>query len=593
MANRYKVVNPQSFLSYAGKRRNVWKTIIDQPVMHCQYGNGLIADVCGDTPIIWVYFENEEGKLEKKRFTPEAFDGQRFTKMKVTTELAQEIALNEQRQNQQRLKLEERERQAKAQRAIIEHVREATRQALANNFDVTVSTPDLNAQDIQLALLWSDSPELRQEITPDNVDEKVVYGEYSKHWELGRVLSARAAEKAVANFYQRYGYTVRDISITQIAQEGSLDWKDCDLMVDGDALDVKNSRTSAKNKQNYVEHCVPQFKHSRTNQQVKIAGVLSSYLHACSLVNPDTTPDHWQTTIRFLGLVTLATINSLKHEFEIPGVFHIELERPGRGSSQFLPPWVFDYPKFLYKKRDYAFCDIARQPVLEFSAWEEHGTNPIPIYLAVGVDLLEEWKRDSLLSWEWDFIARLATWRTRRDLSLPFLYATVLTHFLQMVRLPTLDPDYRPMHYIRLLYYEGNYTKPLFTYDPLETIHNLIKTLDILWEAEHSLVRQFRVFKLQGLNILRGRFDSDDAQWKTLIAYCGGWTPDKKRCDNNPLVLGICDHCPECGKLICPECGFCSGNCSLYHKRLSEFANQANMVKQPLSMSSGTMYLRS
>ncbi len=569
--DQYPVVAPQRYLSYVDENPQRWKELVNHKVLHYTLGMGIVLNVRGESPIIEVCFDNAEGKVDTRKFAPESFIGEYFTEIHISAELLRAIELEEQRREQEKLKFEEKQRQERHRENVLRY----TNQALPNNFGETLSTPVLNAQDIQLALSWSNSTQLRQEITPANIDETVIHGEYGKHWELGRVLSARAAEKAVIDFYRRHRRTVSDISVTQITQRGSMDWKDCDLIIDDEPIDVKNSRTSAENRNSYVEHCVPKFKQDRTNTQVKIAGVLSPYLWPSTLLDPEDTSHVWRTPIRFLGVTTFDTVNALKKEFEIPQVFSIELKRPGHGISQFLPPWIFDYPMFLYEKRDRALQNIANQPLLEYKDWEQCDVNPVPIYLAAGGHLLDKWDRSSLSNWEWDVVARISKWQTQHGLSLPFLYLTILTHFLEMVRHP--HPDYRPILYTRLLCYDKNYTKPLFIHDPLETIHNLIKTLDDLWHAEHDFIKEFRIFRLQGLNILRGRYSSKDAQWTTLIAYCGGWTVDKIRCGNTPLVLGNCERCEECGKLICPKCRFCSKNCSMYHKRLSVLSDSSSM----------------
>ena len=110
---------------------------------------------------------------------------------------------------------------------------------------------------------------------------------------------------------------------------------------------------------------------------------------------------------------------------------------------------------------------------------------------------------------------------------------------------------------------------PLGIYDPLETINGLISALETLWTAEHNLIRNFRLFRLQSFNILLGKSHPTENLWRTLIAYCGGQMPDGSACGKNPLVLGDLEHCPECGKLICSvrNCGFCRKGCAKYEKR--------------------------
>jgi len=565
-------IDPARYFAYADNDLEAWKDIIGQQVIHSKYRNGIILNVEQDSsgvPVIWVRFTKTAEDNETDRpFRPNAFGGQFFDVLTVSSSILRRIVDDEQSREKKARELEQKNRLEAQQEKKLALVTDRTKQALERTIEAVMPTPHLSPRDIQLALAWSESPDLKATINSANIEDKVIQGEYSKHWELGRVLSARAGEKATMEFYQKHGCVVKDVSISQIAQEESSDWMLCDLRVSGKPVDVKNSRASHQNKNNYVDHCVPRFKQRRADQQpVEIAGVLSPYLWPCSILRPEDTPDGWNTSITFLGTTNLETINSLKLEFEIPEVFEIELTRSGGDSSQFLPPWVFSYPEFLYRKRDCALSAISQLSMPEYNVWRKHGINPVPIYLAAGLRLPNKGGYSWLMDWDWDFIEKVRDWRNRHGLSLPFLFTTILTHFLKMVCSSSTRMKYRPKSYIELLYYCEDYTMPLFIYDPLETIYSLITTLGTLWHAEHGLVRKFRLFKLQGLNILRGRYDTNDTQWKTLIAYCGGWTSDNRRCERNPLVLGEASHCAECARLICPECGFCSRNCSLYKER--------------------------
>lgn len=445
-----------------------------------------------------------------------------------------------------------------------------------SDFEVKAIVPlsHLDVRDVEIALEWCDAKYLdKADVNLDDIGSEYFEEKYGQNWELGRVLSARAAEKAAMEFYRRYGCQVEDVSIKQIVPGGGSDWRDYDLIADGNPIDVKNSRRSRRNRNNYVEHCVPSFKRVRSNREVEIAGVLSPYLWPTSILNPEN-ESFLDTSIVFMGTTTLRTIASLRREFSRPGFFQIQLDDPSKGTAYFLPPWIFDYPNFVYKSRDRVLDRIAQIPKPEYSSCKELGINPIPIWLSVGIDLIRGNSGQSLREWKRSFISEVLSWRTRYGLSLPFLFLTIMTHFLEMVSGPVARiSDYRPGKYRELIYYRRNiYTNPLFIFDPLETVNALITALDTMWMAEHRLIRRFQIFRLQNLNILRGRLGEDDRQWKTLIAYCGGWISGKERCGENPLVLGKAQHCPECGKLVCPRCGFCSSRCSLCKERQATFA---------------------
>ena len=124
---------------------------------------------------------------------------------------------------------------------------------------------------------------------------------------------------------------------------------DYDLNVNGVPVDVKNSRRSQHSPKSYTEHCVPSFKHSRNNQQVRVCGVFSPYLSAYKLLDPLTDQ---QDKLFILGETTLTDQVALKSEFEDSELLQIELHRQNSGTKFFLPPWMFNYPKWAYKNRD-------------------------------------------------------------------------------------------------------------------------------------------------------------------------------------------------------------------------------------------------
>ena len=197
------------------------------------------------------------------------------------------------------------------------------------------------------------------------------------HDELERVLSARAAEKSVMEFYQRYEYYVEDVSIHWFTSE-SPDWEQYDLKINEFSFDVKNSRCSKQNPNSYVEHCVPSFKQDRSNRDVTIAGVLSPDLPISKILNPES-PMSQDTPILFLGLANIKKLTEIRDEFETPNLLEINLKRPNR-RELFLPGWIFNYPKFLYEQRDNELNKIFEQTVPEHDLWKEFNLNPIPVH---------------------------------------------------------------------------------------------------------------------------------------------------------------------------------------------------------------------
>ena len=296
------------------------------------------------------------------------------------------------RKKQQRLKKErelelqrQKEEEKRIRRRPLEPFIQAAKQVLSAEIKVTIDSPNLNPQDIQLALEWYRGPKKRvilQQLGASGFNKDLLI-EIAKEIanddnELERILSARAAEKSVMEFYQRYGCDVEDVSIHWLTFESS-DWEQYDLKINGFPFDVKNSRCSEQNPNSYVEHCVPSFKQDRSYRDVTIAGVLSP-----NRMSQD-------TPVLFLGLTNINKLTEIKDEFETPNLLEINLKRPRR-RELFLPGWIFNYPKFLYEQRDNELNKIVEQTVPEHGLWEEFNLNPIPLCTAAGIDLGQFWE---------------------------------------------------------------------------------------------------------------------------------------------------------------------------------------------------------
>ena len=281
--------------------------------------------------------------------------------------------------------------------------------------------PKLDEDDIRLVEEWNQSPQ-------NNLDRKSLIEGESKDWELGRLLSARSAEKIATDFYQSHGKTVEDISITQIDENNNPDWRDYDLNVDGCHIDVKNSRKSRNSEDRYTEYCIPRFKTGRrTNQEVRIAGVFSPYLWAFELLD-EPIEHHQDREIQFLGETTLEKQQALKSEFNDNDLV-IDFAEPNRSNKYFLPPWVFDYPKYVYTERDKARKELKCFPNLTLLKDE---FNLIPVAIAADIDLTEILNNEALEHWEWSFLNQLRNRIEKYGLLLPFLFLTILKHFLYM-----------------------------------------------------------------------------------------------------------------------------------------------------------------
>ena len=420
-------------------------------------------------------------------------------------------------------------------------------QAMNPNVETCFSLPKLDEDDLRLVEKWHNLPRNSLDRT------SVINAQGKEKWELGRLLSARAAEKVAMSFYWHYGKEVKDISITQIDQNSKSEWEKYDLDVDELPIDVKNSRRSRKNPERYTEHCVPRFKHSRKDQDVKIAGVFSPYLWPYTLLGP--TEYDGDTTARFLGQTTWKDLQALKDEFSNLADFG-ETNPTG---IHFLPPWVFDYPEYVYTERNRALKELKEFPNLDSLKGATFEFNSLSVSIAAGIDLTEILGNEISEEWEQHFLNQLRNRIEKYGLSLPFLFLTILEHFLYMAASSKTAADFDPNRYRRFLFYE-DFDKPLGIYDPLKTVDSLIKALDTLWTDKNGSIRQFRKFKLKSFNILQAKRNSNEELWTTLIAYCGGRLEDGSACGKNPLVLGkskLCEH----AKLICRACGFCCPAC--------------------------------
>jgi len=426
------------------------------------------------------------------------------------------------------------------------------------------ATPTFNEEDLKLSIEWAQDKQLQKDAK--NFSRiALVIEKYEKDPELSRVMSARAAEKAVKSFYEKCNFTVEDVSIRQIGTE-NVDWKLYDLNVNNYPVDVKNSRRALASSDRYVEHCVPNFKSIRNDVNVKIAGILSQYLWPKTIFEPDNYPNH-DTSLLFLGETTYAVIEKLRHEY-MNQYLDIDFGRPERGANFFLPPWIFNYSPDLYRKRDVAISDLRRQLAPDYILCKEKNFNCIPSCLAANINLLEYYPPDALKKWEWDLYNKMLRRFQEHGLSLPFVYLSLLSHFTEMLsKYSDQCKDYKPYCYRRFVFMNNDeLNKPLGIYDPLYTVRSLIDVLDELWSANHDLIRLYKYFRLSGFHIFQGKRSPGDS-WETLIAYCGGWIEGKGKCGKYPLVLGESNRCGKCKKLICPVCGFCSEGCENYYAK--------------------------
>ena len=429
--------------------------------------------------------------------------------------------------------------------------------------------------------VWCSADELYGHLEDaDRLLAGVWAGPNASDFALATMLSARAAERAAARFYEGLGFQVEDVAVRQVTDGADREWVTHDFRVVGHGpVDVKNARSATNSRGGYSEHTVPAFKEDRYQQDVIVAGVRSPYVKLEEFANPTDIPHNRNHSIVVLGECTRQRLSTLRRDYlstELQSLTigrHERMGGRGRRRGELLPPWVFDYPDALYEQEEIASyrSSIARIVELDpppLAVLEKLGVNPIPLYLQGGV-LPEGW-RAVLREWEVRLGDRIIAASCR---SLPRLFLTLLTDFLSAIR--QMREDYSPDVYRRFLYARVTpgqhealwHAAPLGIADPLRSIASLVRTLELLWHhRKTSRLSEFTRFRFSGAGLLRGVREGE-ASVTTVLAYCGGRTPKHGPCGNAPLVLGLHEACPQCGFLICEKCGHCMEHCPLCKAR--------------------------
>lgn len=434
-------------------------------------------------------------------------------------------------------------------RDLISQLASATADAITSTNAATLYA-NLNDQDKEIARQWARD------------GRPAVYA---------KMLSARAAEIAAKEIYERAGHSVADVSIAQL-EAGRTDWLTHDLLLDGSlAVDVKNSRRPIAAKDFYVEHTVPTFKLDRRSSDVRIAAFLSPYVKVGLLDHPF---DQYfpKEDVVFLGETSALDIGKLSRAFDAPN-FSVP-----RTTERVFPSWIFSYPASWY--RDYnTYIETAES--LDWPSEEDWdavfsdlGKATLLSAYCVLQKALPASLSDKMWGWQISLHQRLRS-VVGTPPNLPAIFLTILTDFL--LALHEQRENYTPEDCEQLLFAGGGPRYPLGAIDPLQLVSNLIKTLRTLWAGRgETRLARFRQFRLVGLGILQGR-ESQERPWTTIVAYCGGIqyeldeqgrikfdagrpTP-RGKCGHTPLIIGESQTCPSCRKLVCARCSFCSQPC--------------------------------
>jgi hypothetical protein len=376
-----------------------------------------------------------------------------------------------------------------------------------------------------------------------------------------RMWSARSAERAAISFLSEMGKVTVDVSIRQL-EATSQDWKTHDIEADGEAIDVKNSRTSFSSPDSYVEHTVPEFKTtlSRT-ADVTIMGVLSDY------VSWERIESNSFGAATVLGYVRRCDLEALGSWMQRQFGDILDFDLITRSRFKTYPGWLFDYPGELYRDRAKTLESISA--LIARCPDQNRATRVIPgyIYALLPPSISDLAGHRGVVSDQFVSLCREV------GLSRRSLFAWIVGLMLRTLTKGDLaEVNEVPMSLRRLLFgsYAGADPKcPGGLYDPKAYISNLIEMFELIGtcvEAQH--LQSMRYFKMTSPTILRGRLGNET--WQTIFAHCGGWRrhPFPARCGKSPIHLGNTSVCPECGRLICPDCAYCMDTCSLREGRM-------------------------
>ena len=300
---------------------------------------------------------------------------------------------------------------------------------------------------------------------------------------------------------------------------------------------------------------------------------MSPYLKLDDIQNPQYI--HYEAIIKYLGETTNSNFIRLEDRFSK------RFLKLSLNTMNFIPRWLFEFPEKFYATRNQQrsiLQQVAIEQMPTIALCEKNGVNPIPAYLASGINLPDAWKTD-LRDWQMDFYSRIRP-HDNSVVTMPVLFLALLVHFLEAVTRDKKWHEYEPELYRQLLYTNLSTDEigqmPLGIFDPLGTIDSFIETLSILWSnKEHTNLKEFELFKFNGGGLLEGK-RLNKQKYETILAYCGGFIEGKGKCGNTPLILRKHESCPSCVKLICDKCGHCSANCQQCEERMKSMSNSSD-----------------
>ncbi len=413
----------------------------------------------------------------------------------------------------------------------------------------TLISPAIDTRDSTLCVEWSN-----KKANADSASSAL--SEFLGSYEAARLLSARAAERAAAQYYRSLGEQVTDVSATQLVKSDQ-QWKDFDLLVGARPIDVKNARKSFSSPDTYVEHCVPKFKIERKyGAEVSIAGVLSDY---------GTEDQIWSGELKcqILGEINVSSIRRLY--LWMRQRFGALLNLDGLWRQGYVPGWMFEYPESHYLQRRETIIRLADalKDARRASKSDDEGIPGWMLTLSANRELIESLRISDTRR---KLLRDLHLLNSEVGFSRPSLFLYSMGVMLESMLIDS-SSDRTASVLTELLFFDGDETHPLFLLDTQRYVASLI---DLLSRVREEVVRsnvRFSSFLMPHPSILRGQREGLGPM--TLIAYCGGWreVPTQVKCGAAPLFFGKHQTCASCGRLVCDDCGYCTESCSLVVER--------------------------
>lgn len=548
MNSTYSSLTGRDFIELARSQPWLWERISGAVVSHISLGTGRVVAVrsrAGYAPLLTLGFERRAGSGD---YNGEVFfGGGRVLEVQIPHKNISQCEL----ENELR-KLSEQDRIHSVNRFIAEFWTKLCSRKVSSSRRLP---RDLSMRDARLVMAWADMP------LPSNVSiARDALARQLGEYQAGKLFSARIAEICAADYYRELGFNVLDVSVGQL--NGNGDWLDFDLLVGEHAIDVKNSRKSFSSPDAYVEHCIPQFKESRSRGiAVRVCGVLSDYGRFEDIVAGN-------AECRVLGEVSESELKAVGSWIE--GRFGSTFSLPGLWRTNYQPGWVFEYPQEHYPQREAVLLEAPK--VAHYVMTQ--GVR-VPRWLSSLSNEAQASPEENEV--ECNMRRDMRSLQEHVGFSKPSLYLFVMGRILQDI-IKRTPMEHSSISLLRdHLYAENSDSGPLGLEDSQGYVLALLEGLASIYAHIQQSGIRFKGFRLTHPEVLKG--EKIEGGWLTVLAYCGGWRtkPVTVKCGFSPLKFGEHANCENCRHLICPECGYCATDCELCEARQKRVANASSI----------------